>query len=341
MKMVLWIALLITAIIPIYAQQYDPESDFEVRTDGKTIQIKKYVGTNQTVRIPQTIQGLPVVSIGNSAFSDRPYRFRTIAIPDSVIEIEHEVFFNCTSLIQIFVYENNSNYSSDNGVLYNKNKTILIQCPLGKIGVFTIPNSVTSIKWGAFDNCDRLTSINIPSSVTSIGSTNRNFHNCISLSSINVDAVNSNYSSQDGVLYNKAKTTLIQYPAGKRDISFTIPHSVTTIGNEAFFTCKSLASVTIPESVTSIENSAFASSVLTSIIIPNSVISIKDYAFKDCNKLISVTFQGTISSVNFSDKFAFPSDLRSKFYATDKTKGTPGTYVFGYVGVLEFAWTKQ
>ena len=102
-------------------------------------------------------------------------------------------------------------------------------------GAVTIPSTinglpVTSIGNGAFANCTSLTSVTIPNSVTSIGG--RAFSGCTSLSAITVEALNSFYSSVNGVLFNKSQTTLIQYPGGKAG-SYTIPNSVTSIGSFA------------------------------------------------------------------------------------------------------------
>ena len=120
----------------------------------------------------------------------------------------------------------------------------------------TIPNSVTSIGNYALSGCSRLTSIEIPNSVTSIG--NYALSGCYGLTAIDVAIDNLNYCSLDGVLYNKDKTTLIQYPKAKTDAVFVVPNSVTSIGNEAFAACKCMTNVTIPNSVTSIGNEAFA-----------------------------------------------------------------------------------
>jgi len=275
----------------------------------------------------------------------------------------------------------------EDGVLYNKNKTVLHKYPAGKTGSFftipdsvtsigqdafvsctsltsvTIPNSVTSIGQGAFAGCTNLTSVTIPNSVTNIG--DRAFYSCTSLTAINVVANNTEYTVEDGVLYNKNKTVLHTYPAGKTGSFFTIPNSVTSIGQGAFSSCESLTSVTIPNSVTSIGNTAFSScesltsitipdSVtsignyafylcdnLTSVTIPNSVTSIGQGAFAGCTNLTSVTFQGTIASSEFSISNAFNDDLRDKFYATDADNGTPGTYTTTAPVRWDSVWTKQ
>jgi len=182
------------------------QAQFNYTTNNGTITITGYSGPGGAVVIPSTINGLPVTRIGDFAF------------------------YYCTSLGAITVDALNSVYSSEDGVLFNKSQTLLIQCPGGKAGSYTIPNSVTNIEDGAFFSCTSLASVTIPNSVTSIG--NEAFHYCTSLSAITVDALNSVYSSEDGVLFNKSQTLLIQCPEGKAG-SYTIPNSVTSIGNDA------------------------------------------------------------------------------------------------------------
>ena len=161
-----------------------------------------------------------------------------------------------------------------------------------------IPSSVTSIGSYAFDGCTSLTSVTIPSSVTTIG--NDAFRGCTSLESITVDENNTAYKSIDGVLYNKDGTILICYPAGKKDTSFTIPNSVTSIGNYAFYGCTSLTSVEIPSSVTSIESWAFCyCTSLKSVEIPSSVTTIGEAAFEDCTSLESITIPSSVTSIEY------------------------------------------
>lgn len=155
--------------------------------------------------------------------------------------------------------------------------------------------SVTSIDKEAFSNCSGLTGITIPSSVTSID--DRAFIGCSDIRSIEVDTDNPNYASASGVLYNKQNTVLIAFPAGKSGI-YTIPSSVTSIGNSAFFRCSGLTEITIPSSVTEIESWAFyCCSGLKSIIIPSSVTSIANGTFFGCRALKSVAIPSSVTSI--------------------------------------------
>ena len=170
--------------------------------------------------------------------------------------------------------------------------------PFSKLNVKTviIENGVTSISNYAFSGCTSLTNVAIPNSVTSIG--DWVFSGCISLKSIEVSDNNKNYSSFDGVLFNKDKTALIKYPAGKPNDTYEIPNSVTSIGNSAFSCCESLTNVTIPNSVTNIGEDAFSGcESLTSVTIPNSVTSIGVSAFSECISLTSVTISNSVTSI--------------------------------------------
>ena len=160
----------------------------------------------------------------------------------------------------------------------------------------TIPDSVTSIGNSAFQQCVGLTSITIPSSVTSIGG--NAFNICTSLKSINVSDENTAYCSVKGVLLNKDKTEFIKYPDGKTGVSYTIPDSVTSISDYAFYYCTSLTSIDIPNSVTSIGERAFSGcSSLTSIDIPNSVKSIGNAAFYWCESLTNITIPDGVTNI--------------------------------------------
>ncbi len=142
-----------------------------------------------------------------------------------------------------------------------------------------IPDSVATIERDAFYHCDMLTSVTIGVGVTTIGT--EAFKYCNSLTSITVDEDNTAYSSDSsGVLFNKNKTVLVQYPMGKINTSYTIPASVTTIGDRAFYLCSALTSITIHDGVTRIGSYAFGNcGKLINVSIPDSVINIEHTAF--------------------------------------------------------------
>ena len=123
------------------------------------------------------------------------------------------------------------------------------------------------------------------------------FRSCTGLMSIDVDNNNTAYCSEDGVLFNKTKTTLMIYPAGKTG-AYNIPNSVTSIGNYTFQGCTGLTSVTIGNSVTDIGACAFSYCTgLTSVTIPKSVTSIESSAFYGCSGLTSVTIPNSVTRI--------------------------------------------
>lgn len=229
---------------------------FTLNDDGKSYSVTDCdTAAEGELVIPGTYNGLPVTNIDSSAFVDCEI-LTSITIPYSVTNIEAS-FGECSNLTSINVDENNPNYSSAGGVLFNKNKTILIRYPVNKINVEnTIPNSVMIIESYAFSGCTKLDSITIPDSVLNIE--DDVFNGCTSLTSINVDCNNPSYSSIDGILFNKDETILFRYPAGKTNTEYTIPDDVIGIGKSAFSGCKNLTSIAIPRSVMSADSRAFS-----------------------------------------------------------------------------------
>lgn len=153
---------------------------------------------------------------------------------------------------------------------------------------------VSEIDEGAID-CYDAVSITIPASVKWIDS--NAFLLCDSVEEFIVDSANANFCAEDGNLYNKAKTDIVRYAMGKKDSSFTVPSSVTTIRSFSFSYSYDLTSVTIPSSVTTIGEAAFEYCGLTSIAIPDSVTSIGSEVFNGCEDLATATLSSNINSV--------------------------------------------
>ncbi len=141
------------------------------------------------------------------------------------------------------------------GVKYSADRKKLICAPERLSGDYSVLDGTVVICDGAFYRCENLQQIILPSSVTSIG--DEVFGFCENLQEINVTESNEFYRDVDGVLYTKDLKTIICYPAGKKDVSFVIPPSVTNIGNEAFRDCMNLQEISIPPSVMSIGDGAF------------------------------------------------------------------------------------
>ena len=219
-----------------------------------------------------------VTLIGNGAFLGCT-SLTSVTIPDSVTSIGERAFSECTSLTSVTIPDSVTSIGEQ----------AFSECT--SLTSVTIPDSVTSIGEQAFSECTSLTSVTIPDSVTSIG--DGAFASCTSLTGIWVAEGNNDYSSDaSGVLFNKDKITLVQCPGTFRE--YTIPDSVTSIGEQAFMGCSSLTSVTIPDSVTSIHWGAFYDCTsLTSVTIPDSVTSIGAWAFRDCTSLTDVYYAGS------------------------------------------------
>ena len=255
----------------------------------------------------------------------------SIAIPDSVTSIGGHAFSGCESLSSIVIpvsvtkmdrnpFEGwngkltllSPRYIYDNDVLIDNVKKVIIAFRNKDVS-YTIPNSVTSIGDYAFSGCESLSSIVIPDSVTSIG--DHAFSGCESLSSIvipvsvikmdgnpfagwngKLTVLSPRYIYDNDVLIDNVKKVIIAFR--NKDVSYTIPDSVTSIGDCAFVGCKSLSSIVIPDSVTSISDCAFANcKSLSSIVIPNSVIHIGNRAFWYCESLKSIVIPNGVTSI--------------------------------------------
>ena len=176
------------------------------------------------VRLPNS-----VISIGESAFGNCS-SITDFFIPSGLTELGDWSFSGCRKLIKFTVHPENRYYSSDaNGLLYNKNMTVLIRCPEGKKGFVAVPIGVTGLHDGAFFRCREMTGISLPPSVTRIG---------------------------ESALY---------FCSGLREI--IIPAAVSEINGWAFSNCSGLTSIAIPAGVTTIHDEAFSDCVLLEEIL--------------------------------------------------------------------------
>ncbi|MCQ2440509.1 MAG: leucine-rich repeat protein [Clostridia bacterium] len=280
----------------------DTDNDYYSSLDGVLFDKDK---TN-LIRCPAAKSGdyiIPngVINIGNYAFSNCS-GLKNITMPNGIVNIERDAFINCNNLISINI---------PNSVTNIENYAFASCSSLTSV---TLGSSVTSIGYRTFGSCSSLTSIIIPNSVTSID--NRAFNCCAGLTNINVDEKNINYSSLDGILFNKDKTKLICFPGGKPDV-YTIPDSVTSIDSYAFYECTGLTSINLGNGVTSIGNDAFGFCTgLISVNIGSSVTSIGSFAFSGCENLTIYCHENS-----YAMNYAIENDIKYAFMVIGDPSG--------------------
>ena len=350
------------------------QAQYVYTTNNNSITITKYTGPGGTLDITNTLDGLPVTGIGNSAFYGS--LLASVTVPSSITNLDIAAFYAMSSLTNITVDAQNPAYRSVAGVLFDKNETVLLQYPTDKPGSYSIPSSVSRVGTYSFIGASQLTGITIPTSVASIDSEAFQFCSLTdvtipssvtnigwlafagaNLTNLTVDPGNPVYSSLGGILCDKSQTVLIQYPTGRtgsfsiptnftsigtsafvdcRNLTgITIPSTITNIGAQAFYECYGLTNVTIPSGVTSIAAQAFEACVhLTSVTIPSSVTSIGTEAFQDCLNLTGVNFQGNAPSGG-SNPSIFASDSTVVLYYLPGATG----FSTSFGGRIPVVWT--
>ena len=302
-----------------------PDNGYNYKVNGSDIILVSYTGSDENIVV---LNGCTEIS--QNVFADNT-NIKTVLIPQTVTKIGVDAFRGCTSLESITVDESNSVYSSQNGIMYNKDKTQFIHIPQAVKGEVVIPNGITSIGkyafynctsltsvnfgknskletigWGAFEGCKSLTSINIPDSVTSIGAWA--FEYCTNLTGVYI----TNLKAWCNIEFDGLGATPLYYADNLyfndepiTDITAEMLQGVTKIKIYAFHHYTTLKSITIPDSVTSIGGFAFdACTNLTSVTISDSVTSIGNYAFYNCTSLTSVNF-GKNSKLETIGDYAF------------------------------------
>lgn len=361
-------------------------NEFAYSVIDDQVTIKGYIGTNTAVKIPDVIDGKSVTHLSSlstprefrveycSAAHIRKYRnsicpppklyrkasdqLESITIPANVTNIFSFAFDGCPRVESIEVARENSAFSSAEGVLMNKDQTMLILYPCAKkpngalpksithIGPgalsdnpwlrnLRIPSSVTHIGPVAIQNCPNLQSVIIPASVTAIGP--RPVAMCADFSEYKVDPLNTNFSEKQGMLFNKDATRLIQCPPAISNIA-TLPNSLKTIGSGAFYGCKALTLLEIPDSVSHLERAAIQfCSNLEILFIPASVISIEGLPVDLCYKFKGFTVDpdnpnysavdGVLFNKDQSRLIQFPA-IKEGIYEVPSSVTTIGEYAF-------------
>ena len=283
---VMMLGILTIAPLTVSAATY---GDFEYTLeDDFTCTITGYNGTASNVTIPSTIYGNKVCKIGYGSFCDNN-NIISVTIPNSVKEIDSYAFADCYSLSSVtfsgnlksiggraFRNTNLKKVTIPNTVteinddafsgcenlssltLSNKLDIIGSCCFENCISLtsLTLPNSVTYVAWNAFDGCSSLKTVSIGSRLKDSDIVGGWLSDCTALESITVSSSNNNYSSANGIMYDKKKTEILVYPQAKKDTTYTVPSTIKTLYGMSTNNNPYLKTVIIPASVTDIKDNA-------------------------------------------------------------------------------------
>ena len=282
-----------------------------------------YCSAIESISLPESL-----VTIGEYAFSFCT-SLKSITIPANVSSLTYAFDF-CTALNVITVDENNQHFASENGVLFNKAKTELIQYPIAKADTYyAVPDSVVTITRAAFQNANKLTKIDLHDGITTIGSLA--FSYCEGLTTVTVPkkikTLNTNVF---------LKCTNLE--------SVSLPHGLQKIDDNAFSYCTSLKSIDIPDSVTNLGNSAFNKChSLESIVIPASVSSADQYVISECDNLKQIVFADGTAKIHeyfildcpSVTDVVIPASVASIGYYVFNSNNVSTDTVFHYAGTEE------
>ena len=270
---------------------------------------------------------------------------KDLTLPSGIKRVDAGAFIGCTGLENIYVEAENAAYADVEGVLYNKDRTVLIRYPEGKTqNSFDIPESVKEIGRDAFSGCKHLEAISIPSGLTDISTSAFSVWSSYAskgerpeyvqehdgIASFAVDGQNNTYSDIDGVLFSKDKTVLIKYPKGRSQSDYTIPDGVTEIEYRAFEDCAAIRAITLPATITEIKPFAFSGcSRLERVNIPENTRSVGRGCFWNCAALADIVVSAedaVFDNSTFEDTAWYACQPGGLIYV--------GNTVYGYKGEM-------
>lgn len=312
--------------------------DYRYTVENEEVTVTKYSGSASDVTVPENIKGMPVVAIGDSAFS-RCTNMRSLTIPDSVARIGHHAFINCNALERVTLGQgireiDFSPFAFCDKMIYNEYENgyyvgndgnpyvALVSVASHDMEEFTIhpdtvavcgtaiencwllrdlafPDGVVSIGGFALQYCSSLETVYIPQSVESIGLLA--FEDCNSLREIIVSEDNPHFKSVDASLFSRDGTHLIKYAAGREAASYQVPDGTVVIECSAFEEATHLTEVVLPDSVEEIGHSAFIHCEnMSSIHLGNTLKRIGGQAFGFCRSLTKITVPNSVEELSYS-----------------------------------------
>ncbi|KAF5069865.1 BspA type Leucine rich repeat region [anaerobic digester metagenome] len=300
LPMVIVLALLMSAFVLVPQEAtalVDGDYEYELTGDPQVAMITAYTGAGGDISIPSTLGGYPTAIIRYEAFNRAAgYHVTSVLVPNSVHTIQNyafancdqlvtayigsgvsslgdAVFYNCYHLEAISVHINNPYYTSMGGVLYDEAFTALIKCPSALAGDVTIPDTVSSLRDGCFDDCRFLENLVIGRGITEIG--DYMFES--------VDELKTVTFAQDSHLDTIGRRAFADC---EKLESFEVPTGLRTIGDGAFQSCVSMTAFDLPSGLERIGNGAFAGCTsLANLTVPASVEEVGPYAFAQCESL--------------------------------------------------------
>lgn len=280
-----------------------------------------FSGANHLSGITLT-EGL--LSIDSLAFSNCD-ALTGVNLPASLYYFGNGAFSDCDNLTAITVAAGNTSFVAIDGVLFSASTDKLWQYPAGKAGPYAIPPGVTQMESSAFAGAKLLTAVTAPDSLYAIpsyafadclalqtvgvgasvnGINDEAFRGCKSLQSFDVAPANTYFASEDGVLFDASRTTLINFPKGRAGI-YTIPAGVTTVERQAFLDAD----------------------LLETVIVPAGVGSLGDSGFADCARLTKLYFYGNAPTlINAASMFRNHTDGFAVYFFHDATGFTTPTW---------------